>query len=418
MKNRTLLLGAIKMREKVSSKLFISLFVIYTVHIIGKTSFSAATVGLVDEAILTKTQAGLISGAYWLLYAVGQFAGGFVVNKISPYLLINLSIVTSAVANISLAFTENYLIMFVIWGLSGLLQFGLWPAILKLLSTEIVAKQRSSAMFRISFCYCIGSIMSYILTAAVLAKWSWRLIFILCGVVGACSILFALYAEHRLSPLLREEEESREIAKREKGQLTSELVYRSGLILFCVLMVIKAVADSGIKSWMPTIMMETYGASPSYTSLLSVVLLVTNMLGVLITAFIYEKTKSDELTTLRVLYVAIIPMMLLLLNLKHLNVLIVTILMSGITILVYGSGQILTLNYPGRFHKWGLTATVGGIINCFAAIGNVIASYGGGFIADHFGWNTMIVVWNLLIIVFVILTIYMIPTWKKFRWKH
>lgn len=273
-------------------------------------------------------------------------------------------------------------------------------------------------MFRISFCYCIGSIMSYILTAAVLAKWSWRLIFILCGVVGACSILFALYAEHRLSPLLREEEESREIAKCEKGQLTSELVYRSGLILFCVLMVIKAVADSGIKSWMPPIMMETYGASPSYTSLLSVVLLVTNMLGVLITAFIYEKTKSDELTTLRVLYVAIIPMMLLLLNLKHLNVLIVTILMSGITILVYGSGQILTLNYPGRFHKWGLTATVGGIINCFAAIGNVIASYGGGFIADHFGWNTMIVVWNLLIIVFVILTIHMIPTWKKFRWKH
>ena len=143
------------MREKVSSKLFISLFVIYTIHIIGKTSFSAATVGLVDEAILTKTQAGLISGAYWLLYAVGQFAGGFVVNKISPYLLINLSIVTSAVANISLAFTENYLIMFVIWGLSGLLQFGLWPAILKLLSTEIVAKQRSSAMFRISFCYCM-----------------------------------------------------------------------------------------------------------------------------------------------------------------------------------------------------------------------------------------------------------------------
>ena len=52
------------MREKASSRLFISLFVIYTIHIIGKTSFSAATVGLVDEAILTKTQAGLISGAY------------------------------------------------------------------------------------------------------------------------------------------------------------------------------------------------------------------------------------------------------------------------------------------------------------------------------------------------------------------
>lgn len=116
--------------------------------------------------------------------------------------------------------------------------------------------------------------------------------------------------------------------------------------------------------------------------------------------------------------IAIIPMLLLLLNLKHLNILIATFLMSGITILVYGSGQILTLNYPGRFHKWRLTATVGGIINCFAAIGNVIASYGGGFIADHFGWGVMIAVWNVLIIGFVIITICMRPLWRTFRYKQ
>lgn len=406
------------MREKASSRLFICLFFIYTIHIIGKTSFSAATVGLIDDAILTKTQAGLISASYWLLYAGGQFVGGFVANKVSPYHLINLSIVTSAVANISLGFAENYVVMLIIWGFSGLLQFGLWPATLKLLSTEIVASQRTGAMFRISFCYCLGSILSYVLTAMVLAKWSWKWIFILCGVVGAFSILFTIYAEHKLSPILKEEEKPQEVIKSDRAKLTWQLVCKSGLILFCVLMVIKAVADSGIKSWMPTIMMETYGASPSYTSMLSVVLLITNMFGVLITAYIYEKTRSDELTTLRVLYIIIVPMLLVLLNLKHLNVLIVTVIMSGITILVYGSGQILTLNYPGRFHKWGLTATVGGIINCFAALGNVVASYAGGFIADHFGWNVMIIVWNVLIIGFVLITICMIPSWKKFRRRH
>jgi sugar phosphate permease len=107
--------------------------------------------------------------------------------------------------------------------------------------------------------------------------------------------------------------------------------------------------------------------------------------------------------------------MLLLLNFKNMNILIVTILMSAITVLIYGSGQILLMNYPGRFHLWGLTATVGGIVNAFASFGNVIASYGSGFVADNFGWSAMIVIWNALVLLFVVLTIIMIPMWKKFR---
>ena len=329
--------------------------------------------------------------------------------------MINITIIGSAASNLMMAFTEEYLIMLIAWSFGGIIQFGMWPAILKLVSTEIVVSQRANAMGRLAFCYCLGSILSYIITAILLETMSWEYIFIFCGVITGLSLIGSLYAGVRFSPILREEETQTEFVIRKKEKLTWNIVWKSELILFCILMLIKGIADTGIKSWMPTIIMETYGASPSYTSLLSVALLFTNIFGVVLCTKIYERVRCDELLTLRVLYVLIVPMLLLLLNFTNMNIFIATILMSGITIAIYGSGQILQMNYPGRFQLWGLTATVGGIINCFAAFGNVIATYGSGFIADHYGWNAMIIIWNILIILFVVLTILMIPKWNKFR---
>lgn len=404
-------------KERASAQLIWCLFWIYTINILGKTSFSAATVALINEGMLSKTQAGLISGVFWMLYAVGQVIGGFAVNKMPAYVMLKTAIVVSTIANLLMAFQNEFIPMLIIWSINGILQFGMWPAVLKLISEEIIAKQKSGAMNRLAFCYCLGSILSYFLTSVILEVLSWKYVFIGSGMMTGISWLVSIYAGQKLSPILQEKEVRAEIVVRKKEKLTWNIVWRSELICFCMLIAIKGIVDNGIKNWMPTIMMETFGAAPSYTSILSVGLLVTNILGVVLCKKIYEKVKCDELLVLRILYAMTTPMMLMLLNFENMNIYISTVLMSGVTILVYGSGQILAMNYPGRFLNWGLTATVGGIINGFAAFGNVIATYGSGYIADHFGWNVMIMIWNVLILLFVALTILMMPMWKKFRWK-
>lgn len=405
-------------RHKCSWSLFWCLFFIYTSNIIGKTSFSAATVALIDEAILTKTQAGLISGTFWFIYAAGQLVGGVLANKISAYKMLNITIVGSALSNIFMAYTENYILMLVIWSIGAFSQFGMWPAVLKLVSTEILPEHRMKVMGRLAFCYCLGSILSYVFTAVVLATVSWKYIFVICGVINGVMLLPSIYARVKLSPVLRVEEIKLESNVSKEVKITWDVICKSGLLFFCVLMVFKSIADNGIKSWMPTIMMETYGASPSFTSLLSVVLLIINILGVLVANYIYNFARCDELKTLIILYIAILPMVLMLLGFTKLNIFIVTILMSFITLLLYGSGQILQMNYPNRFHRYGLTALVGGVVNCFAAFGNVIATYGSGYIADHYGWGVMITIWNVLIVLFVMIALAMLPMWRKFRRKE
>ena len=74
--------------KKASFRLAVFLGISYTLYIIGKMSFSAATVGLVESGVLTKTETGMINGIFWLVYAIGQIIGAIIVNKVSAYLLI------------------------------------------------------------------------------------------------------------------------------------------------------------------------------------------------------------------------------------------------------------------------------------------------------------------------------------------
>lgn len=75
----------------------------------------------------------------------------------------------------------------------------------------------------------------------------------------------------------------------------------------------------------------------------------------------------------------------------------------------------MALNYPARYQDVGLTATIGAIMNCMSTGGMAIATYGGGYIADHFGWNTVIFMWTILIVLFLVVAILLIPIWNRFK---
>ena len=45
-------------KEDASKRLFLCLFIVYIINVFGKIAFSAVTVELVSDGILTKTQAG------------------------------------------------------------------------------------------------------------------------------------------------------------------------------------------------------------------------------------------------------------------------------------------------------------------------------------------------------------------------
>lgn len=401
--------------EKASFRLCIFLGFAYTMYVIGKMSFSAATVGLIEEGVLSKTETGIISGIFWLIYAMGQIAGAIIINKVSAYLLIEIGIVGSAVSNALMACTENFAFMLVAWCLGAASQMGLWPGILKLTSTEVTDKHRPMIISYLAYAYSIGSIISYFLTAGILAVSTWEYIFLSCGIICAVAMPGIIYSKRRLSPVLEKEFEQETDSDSPKGKLTWRIIWDRGLIFFALLICLTIIVDSGVTSWMPTILFEVYGVSSSYASLLSVVRSVISLLGIALGAFVYARSKGDELRSVLIVMVLLLPMILILNYLSILSVSIVIVLLLGATLLLASVSPRITLNYPVRYQDVGLTATVGGIMNCMSTGGAAIATYGGGYISDHFGWNAVILLWTILIALFLIVAVSLIPIWNRFK---
>ena len=379
-----------------------------------KIAFSAVTAALINDGILTKTQAGTVNGVFWLVYAIGQFLGGALANRY-PTALLKISLIGGGITNLLLAFSKSYIPILLIWSTNGIMQMGVWPSVLFLLTNKIIPEQQNKSLTYIAYCYGIGSILSHLCTATVLSHLTWNYVFICCGIMSIISVIPVFYMQKSLFPHLASNVMKKETVKEEKQKLPHGFVWRSGVILFCALLCIKSLTETGIKTWMPTMLMEIHGVAPSFTSLLSVALLILNLFGVSIGAFVYRKAKENEARTLLILYLTIVPLMLMLFGFKSMHVYVATAIFSLITVLLYGSGQIISMYYPTHFQNLGGTAFIGGILNCFAAIGNVLAAYANGLIADLFGWDTIILLWNMTIIIFVIITLILMPIWNKFR---
>lgn len=400
-----------------NKKLLVSLFVVYIVNTISKTSFSASTVALVAENILTKTQAGLIGGVFWLIYALGQIIGGIAVKKISPTVMMNITIIGSAITHVAMACFDSFVPLMIIWSINSICQFGIWPSILKIVSTEVEPRLRITTMSMLSYSYCIGAIISYALTTVVLATLPWKNLYIICGGLIALSMIPAGIIRKNSGSHLLDAIPEQHNEHKEKARLTKGLMFKNGFVFICVLMFIKSTMDNGIKSWMPTLMAENFGVTPAYTTLLSVFMLIINTFGVVMCTYIYKKTKNDYATSLLVMYIFAVPVVFAWINFESLNVYVVTILMSLVNILFYASGQILQMIYPLKFESYGLTAVVGAFINCFSALGNVAATYGCGFVADSFGWNTLIYTWIFLVVVSAVITIFLVTLSKRYKNK-
>ena len=143
--------------------------------------------------------------------------------------------------------------------------------------------------------------------------------------------------------------------------------------------------------------------------------LVISLLGIALGAFVYARLKGDELPSLLIVMVPLLPIMLILNYLSILSVSIVIVLLFGATLLLAAASARISLNYPIRYQDVGLTATIGAIMNCMSTGGMAIATYGGGYVADRFGWNAVILMWTILIALFLVVAVSLIPIWNRFK---
>ena len=404
--------------EKYSKLIFFACFAVYSASYIGRINFSAALPAIISDGFFTKTEAGIIGSAFFIVYGAFQIINGILGDKLSPFKMITAGTFLSAVANILMTFCTTNIQMAIVWGFNGFALSLLWVAIIKILANIINDGMRGKACLNIASTLPAGTILAYLLSSLSIRFFNWKFVFYIPAIILFLVCVFFTISSLIVKPHITE----REIVipdivqnKNAKGGLIP-LLLMAGIFIILPADAIHGAVKEGITTWVPTMITEVYDTAPSFSVFISILLPLINISGAYITTPIYKKIfKKDELKTgAAILAFALVPLSLLIF-MENFSVISSVILLAITTTCFYSFNYMIITLVPMHFSYCGKTSTVTGIVNATAYVGYAIASYGFGVISDKIGWTGSVFVWLGLVIATLLITLCASGKWKKFK---
>ncbi len=413
----------IKLRreEKASILLFAACWLMYAIISMTKNAFGASIASIVEEGLFTKSLAGTINAGYYIFYGGAQLLLVKLVDKVSPVKLINMSLLGALISMVGFALAKDFWTMLILWSLTGLLQFAIWPGVIRIIAQYLLPAHRGKAMVYIAFAYCSGMLLNYAIASIVLSVANWRMLFwIFLGVIIVTMLMWLVMTKKTI-PILEKIEHKEEVPvkkqeTKEKPDNTWKVFWASGIVFMLVPSFARTMLDMGLKSWVPTMITESYeGVSPGFASLMTTILLLVNLSGIYIVNAVYPKKIKSEALCFALCFATALPFTLLLLLTGKVPVGVVVVLLTLLTTVMYSGHQMINVIIPSKFASMNMSGGVASILNAIASFGAVAANFGFGFLADNFGWTATIMSWNIMAVLATIFGLLAVGKWNKFR---
>ncbi len=395
--------------KKKSLIFFLAVFTLYTLVYMTKNCFSAAMAATVSAGVLTKPQTGLINAVFYFLYAPLQLVGGALADRRNPIRLIQIGLIGGAIANAVIFFFPHYGVMLAAWGFNAVIQMGVWPAVIRIISSWLHPDQRKRATFCIAFSTSLGLTLAY-LAAAFIGRWENNFSFSSIVLLLLAGGFYALTRRMHIQP----DSATKEAVKATKPVPTTALLRSSGLILIAACVLLRTTVEMGVKTLSATLLMETYPTvSPSIGNLLGALILFSGIIGTLLVNATLVQHTTNLQTAMLCLFLLCLPVCGVLCIIPQLPLTITLLLLCLITAATSGTHYVL-MRCTLYFAPYGKSGMVAGLTNASAAVGIILQSTGTTLLAEHLGWSAVTISWCITIGLCALLTAIALPRWRQF----
>ena len=401
--------------KPLSILLFLFIFLLYSVVYMTKNMFSSAMATIVEEGVMTKSQTGLINAVFWFVYAPFQVVGGFAADKYSPYKLVLIGLAGAMFINAIIYFNQSYPVMMCAWASNAIIQFGLWPSVFKIVSTQTAPCIRGTAIFWLLFSTSIGLGLS-MLMASFVSRWQQN--FLISAVALFITIiLFALVYKVLESKMVTKEQISIDKNKTQTKKKVPmlPLLNSSGLIFFLIIGLLRTSIDNGIKMMTPVMLMESYDELPAaIATRISSVLIVFSAIGTFVAGFIKGRITGNEAKAQNILYIASTLPLFVVCFVGKISYVLTLLALCIAVMLIHGASPFNQSFSSMRFEKYGRIGTVSGILNATACAGNILASYVFAKMSEMISWSEVSICWFSIISICIVLCSSVLRKWTKF----
>ena len=399
--------------KKISRSFFWFLWALYAIVCMTKNCYNSSLASIVSEGVLTKSQTGAITALFYLAYTPFQIVGGMVSDRYSPEKVIKIGLVGAAVANTIIFFCQNYYVMMATWVFNGIIQFGIWPCVFKIISSQLIRSDRPRMSFFISFSSTAGFLLSY-LTGAVVSKWQYNFAI---SAISLVALVVALHIfEKIINPYMKWDKE--EVIKTQGGKaepVSKKKVFLASGFFFMILGMMLMVTVCQTRSSLTSVMLvENYETiAPSMGNVLTAVMLLAGLAGNLIAGSFMRYVKNEVLFIM--IFAALkIPFLAACTMIGKLPVGTIITMLSVVACFDAVTDMGKTY-YTMHFAKYGMSGTAAGILNAGNAFSYMLAAYVMPKIVELTSWQTMLVMFPIMLGISTISFAVIIPTFTKFR---
>lgn len=408
--------------------LFLLCWCSYFCAYIGRLNYSAALTDMIQSEGFGKGEAGLIGTAFFFAYGAGQFASGFLGDRLPAKWLVFTGLGCSGICNLLMAQGQNIAFMIGVWCVNGLVQALIWSPMLRLVTDYCKPEVRSKLCAALNSAVPVGTMAAYGITAAVLGISGWRSVFLLGGVCLLVMSLVWLIGITRVERTVPAQEKQPQVfvsnsaRQSQKAGVKADtklgrLFVSSGLVFLLAALLVQGALKDGVTTWIPVYIQETYGVSPILAVAGTMVIPLCNLFGVWLAAFACRHMERNEILVSAGFF-AICAMALIILWLssgKSMAASMAMLALSTTTMMTVNT--LLTAVLPSCFGSVGKASSMSGLLNSSVYCGGAISAYGIGSLAGYFGWTTTILIWAVMAAVAFLICIFAGKKWGTYRKK-
>lgn len=392
--------------SKYVEKLFFLCWLAYCASYIGRLNYSSAMAVLITNRVLTSSMAGMVSMLYFFAYGIGQLINGVIGDRITPSKMILSGLLLSAVSNFGMGFAESYLAMAVIWGLNGYFQSMIWAPIIRMFAEMLTTRDKVNCSVNIASSGLAGTLLSYLLSAALLAILPWKSVFLSAALIlTVAALIFHLgfhnvlvYAKAQGGKDRGQHEGSDKKPERQQGAVPGSFksaILSSGIFFLLLPVIIHGMLKDGVTAWVPTYISERFGISAAFSVLLTTILPIINLAGAYVGKWIYLKCRKNTGMSNAIFFILVSVSLVLLFFAGSISAVFTLILLAVITCSMMAINTLSINVYPLQFEKYGRVSTTSGFLNAMAYLGTALSTYLIGVLVQYKGWNFTIFIWLL-----------------------
>lgn len=341
------------MERKILSKNFINLWTSYATYYFGKVNLSLIIPILIATMGMTKGELGAVASGFLFAYAIGQFVHGYISERFNPFMYMSFGLILSAVMNAFLGFAGGvFFLLFFGQIMDGFFQSMGWSSCVR--ATSMLYKSDKMSCI-LGTSYQIGNSVAWLITGFVIQYFGWRWGF------WAASIIMVI----RGITLQIRKPEIKIVKRRTFEQL--KITLDRSIILSGINLGILNFVRYGVIIWIPTFLYTVHNQSIDKVGLKIFLIPIFGCLGTLSYNVISKYISREILTSLYMVFLAIIIS-----GFTYVSGWGLTALLAVSGFFLYGPHVFLVSTVPSRKHLDQTVATSTGFIDGVGYIGAML----------------------------------------------